>query len=539
MAQSGERNASGCVNLTRRGTLVTPVESHCSPLNSVVMPHPLHKTQHSHRSRLSFGLVFTALATLCVGCTRAPEPEFVPSEATMRLMPEARDGITVEGDDGQEVVLPGVSQAVTNHFGTLAEPKSWPILPIDFGGIKATVTEVVSPASADSDEAAGAVKPVDKVTLVVKPEQDAKLPPLTKESSIGWTEGAYEGRLDQVVSIDPKTSQVTLAGTFEDGLPEAGDQLLINPGAVLEKGQALYERHCVHCHGAGGAGDGPTAKYLFPKPRDYRLGKFKFTSTGGTEKASRADILEILERGIPGTSMPAFRLLPEDELHAITEYVRWLAMRGEYENVLAETGIGAYELTSKTYEERIANGDAREDILEEVKEFLEYDVAEGGFGQDIADAWSNANEEAALVVPQASRVADTPESRARGRALYLSDKAKCASCHGPYGKGNGPQAETFQNDPRTGTTYPLPGLYDDWGNPLPPRDLTQGIYRGGRRPIDVYRRIYAGIKGTPMPAFGGSLTDEEIWDLVNYVLHAPYDAVPDPGSGKTLVQAGH
>ncbi len=46
-----------------------------------------------------------------------------------------------------------------------------------------------------------------------------------------------------------------------------------------EGGYALYRRHCLHCHGVSGAGDGPTAPFLYPRPRDYRKGLFKFTST--------------------------------------------------------------------------------------------------------------------------------------------------------------------------------------------------------------------------------------------------------------------
>src|SRR5690606_23776396 len=171
--------------------------------------------------------------------------------------------------------------------------------------------------------------------------------------------------------------------------------------------------------------------------------------------------------------------------------------RGEYETMLADTAAGAYDLTRETYEERIADGDDRDEILEEVRDFLENDLRDVGLGEDLADAWDSANDESAVVVPTTPRVPDTPESRARGRELYLSDKAKCATCHGPYGRGDGPQAETFQKNPHTDEPYPRPGFYDDWGNPLPPRDLTQGIFRGGRRPIDVYRRIHAGIKGTP------------------------------------------
>jgi len=38
-------------------------------------------------------------------------------------------------------------------------------------------------------------------------------------------------------------------------------------------------------------------------------------------------------------------------------------------------------------------------------------------------------------------------------------------------------------------------------------------------PIEIYRRIYSGINGTPMPSFANALKDnpETIWDLVSYV----------------------
>ena len=58
---------------------------------------------------------------------------------------------------------------------------------------------------------------------------------------------------------------------------------------------------------------------------------------------------------------------------------------------------------------------------------------------------------------------------------------------------------------------------------LPARNLTEGVFHGGDRPIDLYRRISVGIKGTPMPAAGpapgrkGELSPEDIWHVVNYV----------------------
>src|SRR6185369_12284819 len=48
---------------------------------------------------------------------------------------------------------------------------------------------------------------------------------------------------------------------------------------TLARGSNLYRRHCLHCHGLTGNGQGPTAPWVNPHPRDYRIGKFKFTSS--------------------------------------------------------------------------------------------------------------------------------------------------------------------------------------------------------------------------------------------------------------------
>ena len=64
--------------------------------------------------------------------------------------------------------------------------------------------------------------------------------------------------------------------------------------------------------------------------------------------------------------------------------------------------------------------------------------------------------------------------------------------------------------------------------PLP--DLDPEIrerLRGGRRPIDLYRRISSGIAGGPMPAMSGNLKGEEIWALVHYTRTLAEKALED------------
>ena len=95
-----------------------------------------------------------------------------------------------------------------------------------------------------------------------------------------------------------------------------------------------------------------------------------------------------------------------------------------------------------------------------------------------------------------------PESITRGKILY--HKMGCASCHGPRGRGDGPIA--------------VAGLLKDaWGRPIKAHDFTWGLYKSGRHDLDLYRTVTTGLNGTPMAAYDRLLTNEERWDLVDYI----------------------
>lgn len=88
-----------------------------------------------------------------------------------------------------------------------------------------------------------------------------------------------------------------------------------------------------------------------------------------------------------------------------------------------------------------------------------------------------------------------------GRRLYID--LECWACHGMNGRGNGPSSYA---------------LKDDWGFPIVPADLTvPGNWRGGSLPQDIYRSIRVGIGGTPMPSWE-ALTEDQTWDITNYLL---------------------
>lgn len=449
-----------------------------------------------------FVLLLTGLLVVS-GCSDADKASsFVYSPKTTALMKEAQEGV------GEQ---PGVRELVDQRFGTPQDLHAWLKLPVDFGGLQAAVAE--------APEAAGAV---DAFQMQLS-EGAAGTP--ESGAVVQFLTGACAGEVGEVFSWDAESGLLVLQEPLT-AHPAAGDQVVIDGGSTLKHGRGLYMRHCSHCHGASGDGQGPTAKYLNPRPRDYRNGVFKFTSTTELSKVSRDDLSRVLKYGIPGTYMPSFLLLEDEELHALVEYVRFLAMRGEFERGLA-TEL-TVDFSQAAVDDRVRNsGESRADIVKELEEFLAGDLPDSltYISDDLAERWSVANEPEARVTPDIPRVPDTVESRRRGRELYLSKTLNCADCHGAYGGGDGPQTVAFEKNPATGDFYEEPGLHDVWDNLNQPRNLSQGIYRGGRRPIDLFSRIHAGIKGSRMPSFKNT-PHEDIWHVVNYVLSIPFEAEP-------------
>jgi mono/diheme cytochrome c family protein len=463
-------------------------------------------------------------AVAVAGCGEGPSARFVVSERTKKLTPTARTA--VEGE-------------LQKSFGDPNHLVAWPKLPIDFGEFEGVV-------EADPQNPTDAFK----VKLSQKPKSvvDYK-PEHLSGAALVWSSGEYAGNdlvtplrgkdvpfSFQVSSYDPKTSDLkvrVLPSELAGGItpPKKGDKFTVL-GPVLQHGRKLYMQNCEHCHGVSGDGAGPTAEYFDIKPRDYRQGLFKFTSTRNMDKARRDDLDRTVRYGIPGTYMPSFLLFKDDELGAIVEYIRWLSMRGEFEQKV-DIEFEAEQYTSDAIAQRKKGGEDQAKIDSALATFITNDLPRisSDKSDDLVTSWNTAEQPDALVVPKKSRTPDSPESRERGRKLFVSDVAKCAQCHGPAGRGDGPQTEDYQLIPGSTKKFSKPGLFDAWDHPIKPRDLTSGIYRGGRRPLDIYRRVYSGIKGTPMPPFGSALKDEEIWDLVNYAMSLPYQkgsASPEP-----------
>jgi mono/diheme cytochrome c family protein len=326
----------------------------------------------------------------------------------------------------------------------------------------------------------------------------------------GFLAGCDNPPMSYVLSTDSREKlsaddQMKLASALDEyfgtpaepRIPEPLKPVIKADEAGLARGAAAYRRLCMHCHGLSGDGNGPTARFLLPLPRDYRKGLFKFTSTDQTSYPTRDDLNRTLKHGIAGTSMPSFALFDDQEMDHILDYVILLSVRGQTE-VFAVSEVDS------------AGGQINRDLVEEQATF-------------IARRWTGTD--AKVVKPKSPRPDASAESIERGRQLYLSEKSQCTKCHGKEGLGDG-----LMNDPNADPK----DTKDSWGSQARPANLTLGVYRGGNRPLDLFRRVHSGIKGTPMPAQSTNLTEDEIWDLVNYVKALPYMEQPKkekPSSG--------
>ena len=310
-----------------------------------------------------------------------------------------------------------------------------------------------------------------------------------------------EPRLPEGVELDPQQLEMAAGpiARYED------------PSGRPLGQRGLYRQHCAVCHGTSGDGAGPLARLFDPYPRDFRAGLFKYTSTRAGAKPTRADLDRLLRCGMPDTGMPLYAGLPQPEIDALVEYIRYLSIRGQTELTLFQLVVDEDEYLPLN---------------------IDWVMEDGVW--PATESWTapEVNLEGLVVVPP-EPPPDTPELRAasiaKGRELFAGKDAQCVICHGPRGDGRGEQSELVDdwNKPKTGVTpeqtKQLAALFTLPVQRLRPRDFTRGTFHGGDRPIDLYWRVHVGIKGTPMPAGGpapgvrGVFRPEEIWDVVNYV----------------------
>ncbi|MBV8706956.1 MAG: cytochrome c [Acidobacteriaceae bacterium] len=86
-------------------------------------------------------------------------------------------------------------------------------------------------------------------------------------------------------------------------------------------GGELYSRHCASCHGVNGRGGGEASEFCFPKPTDFSKGRYKLRSTPSGTLPSSADLQMTITRGVPGSAMPSFGFLNEEDRKILARFV--------------------------------------------------------------------------------------------------------------------------------------------------------------------------------------------------------------------------
>lgn len=113
-----------------------------------------------------------------------------------------------------------------------------------------------------------------------------------------------------------------------------------------------------------------------------------------------------------------------------------------------------------------------------------------------AAGWTVSHTESGWTAPAEAKNLKNPVSvnettLAAGRALYAD---KCAECHGDKGDGKGPQA----------------GMYA-----VAASDFTDAQVMSKMTDGEIFWKITEGRR--PMPSFKRQFTDEQRWQLVNYL----------------------
>ena len=100
---------------------------------------------------------------------------------------------------------------------------------------------------------------------------------------------------------------------------------------MIEAGKRVYFTKCVWCHGVDGAGDGPGADRLWPRPRNFNQGTFKIRHTASGElplfdakkpTPGQNDLFETVTHGLPGSAMPSWEgILTEEQRLQVLSFV--------------------------------------------------------------------------------------------------------------------------------------------------------------------------------------------------------------------------
>lgn len=90
-------------------------------------------------------------------------------------------------------------------------------------------------------------------------------------------------------------------------------------------GAALYKKNCAGCHGATGAGNGPAATSLKPKPANFVDAGYKDSTGKNPKDYTDAELTAIIDNGRKNTAMVAWKkTLNPAQTSDVLAYIRSL-----------------------------------------------------------------------------------------------------------------------------------------------------------------------------------------------------------------------
>lgn len=230
---------------------------------------------------------------------------------------------------------------------------------------------------------------------------------------------------------------------------------------VLYKGKQIYTEFCMPCHGVDGDGKGVAAKSMKVPPRDFTSGVFKFGEVVAGELPHDKHLYKILEKGLHGTAMLPWDL-KHDQMFAVVQYIKTFAPQ-------------VWEGKDKKLGEQII-------------------VSKDPYGE--------AHRAAAIEA---------------GKKVYHGE-ASCWSCHRAYvSKQELAKITDSKVSDITEDSFQIKLQETEWGFKNLPPEFTWNSVRSATTVEELYVRLAAGVGGTAMPSWKGTITDEQIWAVAHYV----------------------
>lgn len=143
-----------------------------------------------------------------------------------------------------------------------------------------------------------------------------------------WEDMLEEDEVWKIISfLYDYTGQEPRSWTLEE--KPVGEEVIetVQSDALAEEAvDAIYLKRCAQCHGEEGDGQGVAAEFMYPAPRDFTLGLFKYKTTNAdSEFPTDADFRTTIRDGLTGTAMPGWKtILSDAEIDALIQKIKVL-----------------------------------------------------------------------------------------------------------------------------------------------------------------------------------------------------------------------